>query len=64
MVGLAFFLSFLIKGAEKEHLTSSLSMFIFLSFYMEGKSMISLIRMQSQEHREKIWDNILDHLDP
>jgi hypothetical protein len=30
---------------------------------MEGKSMISLIRMQSQEHREKIWDNILDNLD-
>lgn len=25
--------------------------------------MISLIRMQSQEHREKIWDNILDNLD-
>jgi len=25
--------------------------------------MISIIRMQSQEHREKIWDNILGNLD-
>lgn len=25
--------------------------------------MISIIRMQSQEHREKIWDNILENLD-